>query len=88
MLGELDTSVKASPSFLCDHIGRQESITLSATQRHLTVRVWAILNAAFKLNRNPDFDGDTDKEYRHLYSLIGNAANDCLKRGLPSTARQ
>jgi hypothetical protein len=43
-----------------------------AAQRHLLPGDWAAIDAAFAENRDPDFRGDTDKEYRQLFSRIVN----------------
>lgn len=85
-LQNLDISVKAYAAFLWDHMGREEAVILPAAQRHLTAQDWAHVDAAFKLNRDPNFGGETDKEYRHLFSRIANAANDWRRRA-PCLAR-
>jgi nucleotide-binding universal stress UspA family protein/hemerythrin-like domain-containing protein len=75
-LRELDAAVKAYASFLWDHMGREETVILPAAQRHLTAQDWALVDAAFAQNRDPDFGGEAEREYRHLFSRIVNAAND------------
>ncbi len=59
-------------AFLWDHMGREEGVILPAAQRHLLPEDWAAIDAAFTENRDPDFRGETDKEYRQLFSRIVN----------------
>jgi hemerythrin-like domain-containing protein len=66
--------VKAYASFLWDHMGREEGVILPAAQRHLNDADWAEIDAAFRMNRDPQFGGESDKEYRQLFSRIVNAA--------------
>ena len=53
-------------------MGREEGVILPAAQRHLLAEDWAAIDAAFAENRDPNFGGDTDKEYRQLFSRIVN----------------
>ena len=53
-------------------MGREEGVILPAAQRHLLPEDWAAIDAAFAENRDPNFGGDTDKEYRQLFSRIVN----------------
>jgi hemerythrin-like domain-containing protein len=59
-------------AFLWDHLGREEGVILPAAQRHLLPQDWVAIDAAFTENRDPDFRGDTDQEYRQLFSRIVN----------------
>ena len=45
---------------------------LPAAERHLTEADWVEINAAFAENRDPRFGGDTDAEFRRLFSRIAN----------------
>jgi hemerythrin-like domain-containing protein len=72
----LDEAVAQYARFLWDHMGREEGVILPAAQRHLLAEDWAAIDAAFAENRDPDFGGEADKEYRHLFSRIVN-----LQRG-------
>jgi len=71
---ELDDAVKAYASFLWEHMGREEAVILPAAQRHLSAEDWSHVDAAFAQNRDPQFGGETEREYRHLFSKIVNAA--------------
>jgi hypothetical protein len=51
-------------------LGREEGVVLPAAERHLTAEDWAEIDAAFSQNRDPRFGGDTDAEFRRLFSRI------------------
>ena len=68
----LEDEVARYAAFLWDHLGREEAVILPAAQRHLLPEDWAAIDAAFTENRDPNFGGDTDKEYRKLFSRIVN----------------
>ena len=70
----LESAVQAYASFLWEHMGREEGVILPAAQRHLSDADWVQIDAAFAGNRDPHFGGDSDKEYRQLFSRIVNAA--------------
>ncbi len=72
----LEDAVHAYASFLWAHLGREESVILPAAQRHLTETDWSAIDAAFEANRDPGFAGETEKQYRQLFSRIVNAAKD------------
>jgi nucleotide-binding universal stress UspA family protein/hemerythrin-like domain-containing protein len=76
LTGDLDDAVKAYASFLWDHMGREEGVILPAAQQHLLASDWAEIDAAFADNRDPRFSGETDHEFRQLFSRIVNAAQD------------
>jgi nucleotide-binding universal stress UspA family protein/hemerythrin-like domain-containing protein len=71
----LEAAVKAYAGFMWDHMGREEGVILPAAQRHLRDEDWAEIDAAFSANRDPRFGGDTDREYRRLFSRIVNLAS-------------
>jgi len=73
-VAQLDDAVKAYAAFLWEHMGREEGAILPAAQRYLTEADWAEIDAAFEQNRDPNFGGETEKEFRHLFSRIVNAA--------------
>jgi hemerythrin-like domain-containing protein len=68
----LEDEVGRYAAFLWDHMGREEGVILPAAQRHLLPADWAAIDAAFADNRDPNFRGDTEKEYRQLFSRIVN----------------
>ena len=72
----LEDEVGAYAQFLWDHMGREEGVILPAAQRHLLPDDWAMIDAAFAENRDPNFGGDTDKEFRQLFSRIVNLLPD------------
>ena len=68
----LERAVTQYTTFVWEHLGREEGVILPAAERHLTAADWADINAAFSENRDPRFGGDTDDEYRRLFSRIVN----------------
>ena len=70
----LEEAVGQYASFLWDHMGREEGVILPAAQRFLLAEDWARIDAAFAENRDPNFGGDTDMEFRQLFSRIVNLA--------------
>jgi len=70
----LENAVTGYASFLWEHLGREEGVILPAAERHLTAADWEEIDAAFSANRDPDFGGDTDAEFRRLFSRIVNLA--------------
>lgn len=73
-LAVLESAVKRYATFVWDHLGREEGVVLPAAERHLTAEDWAEIDAAFSQNRDPRFGGDTDAEFRRLFSRIVNLA--------------
>lgn len=73
-LAEVDQAVNRYAKFIWEHMGREEGVILPAAQRHLTEADWEEINAAFSQNQDPRFGGDTDAEYRRLFSRIVNLA--------------
>ena len=73
-LAEVEQLVSAYAHFIWEHLGREEGVILPAAQRHLTDADWAEINAAFSENRDPRFGGDTESEFRRLFSRIVNLA--------------
>lgn len=72
--GELEQAVAAYAKFIWEHMGREEGVILPEAQRYLTDADWSEINAAFSENRDPRFGGDTEAEYKHLFSRIVNLA--------------
>lgn len=68
----LEEQVASYARFLWDHMGREEGVILPAAQRHLLAEDWVSIDAAFAENRDPNFGGSTDMEYRQLFSRIVN----------------
>jgi hemerythrin-like domain-containing protein len=73
-LAALESAVERYAQFVWDHLGREEGVILPAAERHLTAEDWAEIDAAFSQNRDPRFGGDTDAEFRRLFSRIVNLA--------------
>ena len=71
-IAELERAVMRYATFVWDHLGREEGVILPAAERHLTEADWDEINAAFAANRDPRFGGDTDAEFRRLFSRIVN----------------
>jgi nucleotide-binding universal stress UspA family protein/hemerythrin-like domain-containing protein len=68
----LDEEVGRYAAFLWDHLGREEGAILPAAQRHLLPDDWVAIDAAFSENDDPNFSGDTEQEFRKLFSRIVN----------------
>jgi nucleotide-binding universal stress UspA family protein/hemerythrin-like domain-containing protein len=73
-LAELERAVTRYANFTWEHLGREEGVILPAAERHLAEADWVEINAAFAENRDPRFGGDTDAEFRRLFSRIVNLA--------------
>lgn len=71
---DLEKAVAAYAKFIWEHMGREEGVILPEAQRYLTDADWSEINAAFSENRDPRFGGETDAEYKHLFSRIVNLA--------------
>jgi len=84
--GALEDEVAGYAAFLWDHLGREEGVILPAAERHLLPEDWAAIHAAFVENRDPDFRGGTDREYRHLFSRIVNLEERISPRPAESAA--
>jgi nucleotide-binding universal stress UspA family protein/hemerythrin-like domain-containing protein len=73
-LAAVGSAVERYATFVWDHLGREEGVVLPAAERHLTAEDWAEIDAVFSQNRDPRFGGDTDAEFRRLFSRIVNLA--------------
>lgn len=73
-LAEVEAAVVRYATFTWEHLGREEGVILRAAERYLTQTDWAEINAAFEANRDPRFGGDTDAQFRRLFSRIVNLA--------------
>lgn len=60
--------------FIWEHMGREEGVILPAAQRYLIPEDWDEINAAFLANGDPRFGGDTDAQFKRLFSRIVNLA--------------
>jgi len=80
----LENEVAGYATFLWDHLGREEAVILPAAQRHLLPEDWEAIDAAFSENRDPNYGGDADKEYRKLFSRIVNLGEGETKRPVTS----
>jgi len=73
-LAAMEAAVARYSTFIWEHMGREEGVILPAAQRWLTDVDWAEIDAAFSANRDPRFGGDTDMQYKRLFSRIVNLA--------------
>jgi len=71
-LAEVERAIKNYANFIWEHLGREEGVILPAAERHLTGADWAEINAAFSENCDPRFGGESDAEFRRLFSQIVN----------------
>ena len=71
---DMEHSVSRYAQSIWEHMGREEGVILPLAQRHLTEDDWMEINEAFQKNRDPRFGGDTDAEYKRLFSRIVNLA--------------
>ena len=80
---QLEKQVAAYANFMWEHMGREEGVILPEAQRYLTEADWNEINAAFSENCDPRFGGETDTEFKHLFSRIVNLAKTdaATKRG-------
>lgn len=60
--------------FILEHMAREEAVVIPAAERHLTEKDWGEIHSAFSQNNDPRFGGDTDADYRQLFSRIVNLA--------------
>jgi nucleotide-binding universal stress UspA family protein/hemerythrin-like domain-containing protein len=75
-LDTLQQAVERYAAFIWEHLGREEGVILPAARRHLTAEDWVQIDAAFSENLDPRFGGDTDLEFRKLFSRIVNVTSD------------
>lgn len=73
-LDDIEQAVCRYAKFMWEHMGREEGVILPAAQRYLTEADWAEINAVFSENKDPRFGGDTEAEYKRLFSRIVNVA--------------
>lgn len=73
-VAEMEQAVSAYAQSIWEHMGREEGVILPLAQRHLTEEDWIEINEAFQMNRDPRFGGDTDAEFKRLFSRIVNLA--------------
>jgi len=73
-LDDIEQAVSRYATFMWEHMGREEGVILPAAQRYLTDADWAEINAVFSENKDPRFGGDSDAEYKRLFSRIVNLA--------------
>jgi hemerythrin-like domain-containing protein len=69
---DLEKTVSAYAGFIWEHMGREEGMIIPEARRYLTDADWAEINAAFSENNDPRFGGETDAEFRQLFSRIVN----------------
>lgn len=77
-LPDLDQAVARYAKFMWEHMGREEGVILPAAQRYLNEADWVEINAVFSENQDPRFGGDTEAEFKRLFSRIVN-------QGVPAT---
>ena len=68
----LEEAVTDYAGFLWDHLGREEGVILPAAQRFLLAEDRAAIDQAFAANRDPNFNGGAEREYRQLLARIVN----------------
>jgi nucleotide-binding universal stress UspA family protein/hemerythrin-like domain-containing protein len=68
----LEEAVTRYAGFLWEHLGREEGVILPAAQRFLLAEDWAAIDEAFAANRDPNFNGGAEREYRQLLARIVN----------------
>ncbi len=70
--GEMEQDVARYAQSIWEHMGREEGVILPLAQQYLTNEDWIEINEAFQKNRDPRFGGDTDAEFKRLFSRIVN----------------
>jgi nucleotide-binding universal stress UspA family protein/hemerythrin-like domain-containing protein len=73
-VAEVEKGVSHYAQSIWEHMGREEGVILPLAQRHLTEEDWIEINEAFQKNMDPRFGGDTDAEFKRLFSRIVNLA--------------
>lgn len=73
-IGDVAQSVARYTQAMWEHMGREEGGILPLAQRHLTEEDWTEINEVFHRNGDPAFGGDTDAEFKRLFSRIVNLA--------------
>jgi len=73
-LRRLQEDVEQYAAFMWEHLGREEGVILPAAQRFLTESDWAAVDAAFAANDDPGYAGETEQDFRRLFSRIVNEA--------------
>ena len=76
---EVEQSVSYYAQTIWEHMGREEGVILPLAQRHLTEEDWTEINEAFKKNKDPRYGGETDAEFKRLFSRIVNLAPPASK---------
>lgn len=69
---DIEQAVSSYATFIWEHMGREEGVILPGAQRYLSNEDWDEINAAFSENKDPRFGGDTDAEFKRLFSRIVN----------------
>jgi nucleotide-binding universal stress UspA family protein/hemerythrin-like domain-containing protein len=69
-LNDLKNAVGHYAKFIWEHLGREEGVIIPAAQRHLTEADWNEIKNAFCGNHDPRFSGNTEAEFKHLFSRI------------------
>ena len=81
-LADVEWAIETYASFMREHMAREERVVLPAAEFHLTEADWQEIHAAFSENADPRFGGETEAEYRRLFSRIVNlAARKTSSRG-------
>jgi nucleotide-binding universal stress UspA family protein/hemerythrin-like domain-containing protein len=73
-VADVEKGVSHYAQSIWEHMGREEGVILPLAQRHLTDEDWIEINEAFQKNMDPRFGGDTDAEFKRLFSRIVNLA--------------
>ena len=73
-VADVEQAVSHYAQTIWEHMGREEGVILPLAQRHLTDEDWIEINEAFQKNMDPRFGGDTDAEFKRLFSRIVNLA--------------
>ena len=73
-VSQMEQAVSSYAQSIWEHMGREEGVILPLAQHHLTEEDWIEINEAFQKNRDPRFGGDTDAEFKRLFSRIVNLA--------------
>jgi nucleotide-binding universal stress UspA family protein/hemerythrin-like domain-containing protein len=68
----LEEAVTGYAAFLWEHLGREEGVILPAAQRFLLAEDWVAIDQAFAANRDPNFNGGAERDYRQLLARIVN----------------
>lgn len=84
-LEEFSAAAEKFANEVVKHMALEETAVMPLAKKHLTPEDWVEIADAFTQNGDPRFDGDSDQEFRHMFTRIVNLAPPPIGVG-PSAA--